>query len=543
MRLACLTVACFALPAFSQSLEESYQLLQSGSSGDTEFGVAVALDSTRQLIGAPSSHAAGEFSGAAFVHDAQSGRLLHSLVPACKRPGARFGSAVGLGAGRAIVGAPTDDGEAPRCGSASIYDLTTGALLLRFTRGGGAPDDLLGCAVAIDGRFAAVGARGVDGSGACFVLDAMSGELIHVLYPEDGAKGDEFGGSVGLSGSRLVVGSRAADPNGIDSGAAYVFDLESGQQLALLTPSDGAAFDGFGTAVAIDGERVLVGAPYDDVAGEESGSAYLFDASTGTQLAKLRASSTRAEDGFGESVALAGELALVGAPRADANGKSSGSAHVFSTSTGIELGQLAPMTAAAQSEFGCAVALDRQTAVVGAWQSPGRQGNSGTAYVFELETLTSNGSGSCYASEVPCPCSSSTSVSEGCPNSTGGGATLTGSGNASMLAGDLRLLGYGLPRGATGLLLRGTERMRGGASRPFSDGVLCLAGEVVQAQVLRASSVGAVTVPNAPTSLGPASLTVGSTLAHYQLWYRDDDSSCTREGFNSTNVWSVRWMH
>jgi len=541
MRLASLTVACFALPAFAQSVEESYQLLPSDPSGGTAFGVAVAVNPLRQLIGAPSSNVAGELSGAAYVYDTLSGRLLHSLVPEGKRAGARFGSAVDLGPGRAIVGAPTDDGEAPRSGSASIYDLTTGALQFRFTRSGGASDELLGSAVAIDGRFAAIGAPGVDGSGACYVLDVFSGALVHVLRPEDGAEGDEFGGSVALSGSRLVVGSRAADPRGPDSGAAYVFDLESGHQLALLVPSDGEAFDGFGSDVAIQGERVLVGAPYDGDEGEDSGSAYVFDAMDGAQIAKLRGSGTRAEDGFGAAVALDGELALVGAPRADPSGKSSGTAYVFSTNTGVELGRLAPTTASAQSEFGSAVALHGQFAVVGAWQAPGRGGDAGTSYFFELQSLTPSGSGSCYAYEVRCPCRSSASTSEGCPNSTGSGATLTGSGSSSLATGDFRLIGHGLPRGATSLLLRGSERMRGGASRPFGDGVLCLTGDVVQAQVVRASSVGAVTVPCAPASLAALSLSQGSSLAHYQLWYRDDGSSCTRNGLNSTNVWSLRW--
>lgn len=539
MRFEWLTLACFALPANSQSFEESYQLLPGEL--DSSFGAAVAIRPLRQIVGAPAASAAGELSGAAFIYDAPSGRLLHALAPEGKRPGARFGSAVGLDSRRAIVGAPTDDGEDERSGSASIYDLVSGALLIRFTRVGGAPDDLLGSAVAIDGRFAAIGAPGVDGSGACFVLDVSSGKLVHELRADDAAKGDEFGGAVGLHGSLLVVGSRAADASGEDSGAAYVFDLESGKQIATLTPSDGAAFDGFGSAVAIDGERVLVGAPYDDDDGEESGSAYVFDASTGTQLAKLRASKARPEDGFGEAVALSGELALVGAPRADPSGKSSGSAYVFSTSNGSELGRLSPTTAALQNEFGSAVGLHGQIAVVGAPCFSGRSGEEGTSYIFELQSFGQNGGGSCYASQVRCPCHDSASTSEGCPNSSGSGAILMGNGGASLTAGNFRLSGHSMPRGATGLLLRGTKRLEGGSARPFGDGVLCLAGDVVEAQVLRASSTGGVTLQYEPASPGQVALTIGVATAHYQLWYRDDRSSCTREGFNSTNVWSVDW--
>ena len=87
-----------------------------------------------------------------------------------------------------------------------------------------------------------------------------------------------------------------------------------------LTASDAAASDLFGWAVAISGTTAIVGALYDDDAGDHSGSAYLFDTTTGTQIAKLTASDAAAGDLFGYSVAISGTTGIVGAWNDDNRG-------------------------------------------------------------------------------------------------------------------------------------------------------------------------------------------------------------------------------
>ncbi len=76
-----------------------------------------------------------------------------------------------------------------------------------------------------------------------------------------------------------------------------------------LLPSDGAAYDYFGFSVAVSGTTALVGAYFDDDNGSSSGSAYLFDTTTGTQLAKLLPSDGAADDYFGYSVSVSGTTA------------------------------------------------------------------------------------------------------------------------------------------------------------------------------------------------------------------------------------------
>ncbi len=104
------------------------------------------------------------------------------------------------------------------------------------------------------------------------------GDQLAKLLPDDGAADDAFGVSVGISGATAIVGADDDDDNGTDSGSAYLFDTTTGRQLFKLLADDGAAFDFFGISVAISGATAVVGAFLDDDNGDLSGSAYLFDA-------------------------------------------------------------------------------------------------------------------------------------------------------------------------------------------------------------------------------------------------------------------------
>jgi outer membrane protein assembly factor BamB len=133
------------------------------------------------------------------------------------------------------------------------------------------------------------------------------------LIASDNAAEDRFGYSVAISGTKAIVGAPRDDDRGDESGSAYLFDALTGNQLFKLNASDGADEDRFGFAVGISGNTVVVGALYDDDKGSHSGSAYLFDATTGAQLRKLVAADGTADDIFGSSVAINGNFAVVGA--------------------------------------------------------------------------------------------------------------------------------------------------------------------------------------------------------------------------------------
>ena len=154
-------------------------------------------------------------------------------------------------------------------------------------------------------------------------------------------------------------------------------------QLDKLTASDAAAVDRFGRSAAISGNTAIVGAPYDDDGGSEFGSAYLYNATTGTQLANLTASDLDTAGGrFGCSVAISGNIAIIGAE----GNNPAGSAYLFDITNGNQLAKLTTTDVAPYSAFGYSVAISGNTAIIGApYDDEGGLG-SGSAYLFDITT-------------------------------------------------------------------------------------------------------------------------------------------------------------
>lgn len=161
------------------------------------------------------------------------------------------------------------------------------------------------------------------------------------LLPADGAAGDEFGYSVAIADGVVAVGAPSSNDNGPYSGSAYLFDAETGAQLAKLLPSDGAAYDFFGRSIAIAGGVVAVGAPGHGENGwiGSPGATYTFDATTGAQLAKLIPADSEPEDIFGAYVAIADGVVAVRALGFDLW---YGKAYLFDAATGTQLHKLVP---------------------------------------------------------------------------------------------------------------------------------------------------------------------------------------------------------
>ena len=283
-----------------------------------------------------------------------------------------FGRSVAISGTTAIVGAYLDDDNGSSSGSAYLYDTASSQQIAKLTASDGEASDLFGLSVAISGATAIVGASQDDdngaNSGSAYLFDTASGRQIAKLTASDGAAGDRFGRSVAISGTTAIVGAYLDDDNGSGSGSAYLFDITTGRQIAKLTASDGAAFDVFGHSVAISGTTAIVGAFQDDDNGSSSGSAYLFDITTGQQIAKLTAPDGAANDNFGLFVAISGTTAIVGARGDDDNGGTSGSAYLFDTTTGQQIAKLTASDGAAGDQFGFSVAISGTTAIVGAFE-------------------------------------------------------------------------------------------------------------------------------------------------------------------------------
>jgi len=219
-------------------------------------------------------------------------------------------------------------------------------------------------------------------SGSALLFDATTGTLLHQLTASDAGTNDRFGWSVAIDGDLAIVGANRNDDRGTDSGSAYIFDATTGTELLKLVPSDGAYQDNFGWSVALSGNLALVGAPYKEEPTFNEGAAYLFDATTGTLLHKLTASDSETDDEFGYSVALSGDLALVGAPRVRDRGLLSGAVYVFDTTTGAQLHKLTPGTS--YKRVGSYIALSGDLALLGTLTG----GVNNAAYLYDAKTGT-----------------------------------------------------------------------------------------------------------------------------------------------------------
>lgn len=313
-----------------------------------------------------------------------------------------FGSSVALSGDTLVVGAPGEDSNATGVngtqGSNSASD--SGAVYV-FTRTNGVWSqqaylkasntgmfDSFGSSVALSGDTLAVGAigeesnaTGINGNqgdnsashaGAVYVFTRTSGVWSQQAYVKasNTRNNDAFGTSLTLSGDTLAVGAPGENsvltgvitgsPNAVTtgigspaSGAVYIFTRTGGgwSQQAYVKASNTESLDNFGSTVALDGDKLAVGAYREDsnatgLAGTQSdnsasdaGAAYLFTRTAGvwSQQAYVKASNTEAGDQFGQSVALSGATLAVGSSTEDSalTGVTAGSPNQAATGNGL----------------------------------------------------------------------------------------------------------------------------------------------------------------------------------------------------------------
>jgi hypothetical protein len=323
-----------------------------------------------------------------------------------------FGSSVSISGDYAIAGAPGDD---DRSGSAYIFERigTQWVQVAKLAPSDGAYADNFGHAVSISGDYAIVGSYYDDdngtNSGSAYIFEKPAGGWTDMtetakLVPSDGAAYDYFGNSVSISGDYAIVGSYWDDDNGTNSGSAYIFEKPAGgwtdiTETAKLVPSDGDVSDNFGNAVSISGDYAIVGSYWDDDNGTNSGSAYIFEKPAGgwtdiTETAKLVPSDGDVSDNFGNAVSISGDYAIVGAHNDDSSGDNSGSAYIFERPAGgwadmTETAKLVPSDGDVSDNFGRSVGISGDYVIVGA-DGDDPQLGSGSAYIYYLNVLSEN---------------------------------------------------------------------------------------------------------------------------------------------------------
>ena len=319
------------------------------------------------------------------------------------------GKAVDTAGDLAVIGIPGDDDRASFAGRALVMERSGDAWVIVATLYSPSPGSgaQFGDSIAIDGDLVIVGEPGARignesiGRVHVFHKDATDWTLLQTIECPEPTIGDLFGDRVAARGGLLVIGARGHRANGLAS-AGGVFVLRRGavgyapvQKLTATAPQAQALFGG---ALAIDGERIVVGSAYETVNQATAGAAYVFarDGSTWLLESRMQGSGAR----FGASVAISGEWLAIGAPSDAIAGYEAGALHLFRRvdDAWSEPVVMRPSTGSTRQRIGSALAMDGDRLLVG--NKPDSSA-TGSTELWSLSGGAWTRQGSLYSGTVP----------------------------------------------------------------------------------------------------------------------------------------------
>lgn len=378
------------------------------------FGESVTIQGDIAIVGAPGDSENGTLSGAVYAYHRQpDGSWLQEqkLTPSDAAVDDLFGFSVDILNDLVIIGAHRDNDNGADSGSAYVFQRQANGVWIqedKLVPLDGSTLDRFGYSVSIgvgfEGITACVGAylddaAGPD-SGSVYIFERdFNGDWTETdkFQGIDTAESDSFGWTTAVDGENVVVGAYLDDDLGNGAGAVYVFrrDLLGGwTQLQKITATDGSAIDNFGISVAIEDTTMVVGAYLDDPNGLESGSAYVFDFSGGTwtQTQKLTAPDGMMDDFFGRYVDITDGRIVCGAPKHDNLDDNAGAAYVYTLidDQWVMTSKLESTDPEITGEFGHDVAINGDTALIGAWRELNTN-PTGAAYIYDLTMFDCTG--------------------------------------------------------------------------------------------------------------------------------------------------------
>ncbi len=365
-----------------------------------KFGFSVSLNGDRMAVGAPGSGVPGSVD----IFELQDGGAwakAGTLVASDSKVIEQLGYSVAVDNDTLVVGS-VHQGLLFAKGAAYVFERQSDGTWIETAKL--LPTDdawAFGWSVDIDGDRIAVGAKGASslsgGKGMAFIYEREGGVWVKkaTIKPSISAGGDGFGASLDLEGERIVVGaSYSWTSSSPYEGLAFVFERAfSGAvwiQTAILSPADLQDNDLFGQDVALDGDRIVVGAPQYDQPSPFIGAAFVFDLIGGiwTQTANLSPSDQPILTYFGWSVDVEGSRAVVGARTDNDAAPAAGAAYLFEEGPGgwTEVEKFYGSGIGPGDTFSYAVDLDDSELLIGAPYTIGAEmGHPGYAFLFALE--------------------------------------------------------------------------------------------------------------------------------------------------------------
>ncbi|QTA88270.1 FG-GAP repeat-containing protein, cohesin domain-containing [Desulfonema magnum] len=365
------------------------------------FGYSVSIDGDYLIVGSTINDTEQDHNpGSAYIFK-QDGSTWVQQAKVTSSDSAEddaFGCSVSISGDYAIASDPNNDDMGKNSGSAYIFKRngTSWVQTAKLTASDGDAGDHFGHSVSISGNYAIVGAHLnddiVNGSGSAYIYKKPStgwSDMTETakLTASDGEERAYLGKSVSISGDYAIVGTHFYGDKGSYSGSAYIFEKSSGgwsdmTETVKLTSDDGVRGDYFGSSVSVSGNYAIVGA----YGNSDSGTAYIFQREGGTwiQQDKLIPDDGVKDDRFGRGVSISGDYAIAGAYYKD---NQKGSAYIFRREdNGWIQTKLTATDGMAEDRFGCSVSISDEYAIVGAYLDDDKGTDSGSIYIYKIDS-------------------------------------------------------------------------------------------------------------------------------------------------------------
>lgn len=326
----------------------------------TRYGNSISVENTTMVIGSWSKgySSGGTFypaAGKAYVYERDAGgnenwgevKDLQSPVPVGSE---YFGFCVDIGENIIAVGAYGNDDGASNTGKVYLYGRDVGGAgnwgFIKGIQAATAGNNYnFGRWVEVTDNYLAVTSPDVNGQGKVYIHYKDEGGLNNwglkkVLESPSPASNRLYGDETSLEGDRILVGAlRDFNTNGSNSGRSYLYMKDEGGAdnwglVKTFEPAEFSSQQEYGLSVDLNGDYIIIGAEEDDEAGPNTGAAYIYNRNQGGAdnwglVNKILDCSNTGVDDFGTAVAISADRAVVGADDHDAIGDNSGAAYLY----------------------------------------------------------------------------------------------------------------------------------------------------------------------------------------------------------------------
>ncbi|MFH1195170.1 MAG: T9SS type A sorting domain-containing protein [bacterium] len=402
--LGYLMVSFILFFSISLSAQTEVKILPADGTAGDEFGYEISTYGNYSIIGSLRDDDKGENSGSAYIYlksgdtIAQEAKLTASDGVA----GATFGKSVSIYGTDVVVGSPWRNIYGTNSGgtyafrkNGSVWEQTANL----FPADGLQADDHFGWSVSIYGNYLVTSSM-KDGdlapyAGAIYFFRKETDNWIQMgkHMANDGDFGDQFGRSVSMYGDYCAVGSPYNLGNGTYCGAVYIFKryTDAWFQLTKIVPETGESGDDFGLCVSLYDDVLAISANKDDDLGSDAGAVYVYQRSgdSFTFDQKLTYSLGSAGDYFGTRPTVYDDKIIVGAPQSNAKSGTKGFAVVYNKigDDWVEGLHIQASDGQNNDSFGWATSLAQNYAVIGAKFDDDNGTNSGSAFLYLLDTV------------------------------------------------------------------------------------------------------------------------------------------------------------